>query len=84
MKWLIFLALVAGNAYAKPITERVTVRALSLDARKNEYVVMFFEKAAYYRADPKLFSCLNLSVKEEKQVQVGYDPKNLSILKCAR
>jgi len=84
MKWLIFLVLIVGNSYAQLISEKVTVRALSLDVRKNQYVVIFFEKAAYYRADPKFFNCLNLSVKEKIQVQVSYDPKTLMVLECFR
>lgn len=83
MNWLFVFILVATSAHGKTIDEKVSVRALSFDPNGKDYVVIFFEKAAYYRADQKFFKCLNTSIKQKKQITISYDPIKLVLSNCS-
>ncbi len=74
---IIFLFSTAASAMT---FDAETISKLTYLKTKKMYEVVITNKAAFYKADEKLLSCLQKGMKEKVKLEV--DPMKLIILKC--
>jgi len=84
MKYLLTIIFIflSFTIMAKNLEGKLTVSTLTFDKVKDNYRVSFIEKAAFYRADKKIFPCLEISLKERKAILISYDPRKMTIESC--
>ncbi|WP_290732700.1 hypothetical protein [Halobacteriovorax sp. JY17] len=69
------------SANSKELTGKVNVASIK-KVSKSQYHILFKEKAAIYKSSSKFIKCLNISVKEKREVLIKWDINKLEIIGC--
>lgn len=84
MKKIILLSMLFNAGASFALTKEWVVTKIVFDDAKKNYQVDFKNQAGVYRADEKFISCLRESLKDQKAVQIEFNPMGLAIKSCEK
>ncbi len=84
MKILAIFLLLTSSAFAKSVSEPMTVIQVNWAKDKKMYRLTMLKHAAVYWAPKKLESCLLESMNQRKDYVMSFDTKNMQISDCKK
>lgn len=84
MKISTFALILFSTTSLQAMTKEWTVTKLNLDDKTKLYLVDFKNQAGIYKAEEKLFSCLQWSLADKKAVKVEFEPMGLILKSCEK
>ncbi|ATH08316.1 hypothetical protein BIY24_10255 [Halobacteriovorax marinus] len=84
MVFILFTLLICKQSFSQERVEKVHVNSLRKSSGKGpkKLLLLFREKAAIYKAEPKYFKCFNYSIQSKSPILIKYNMSNLEILGC--
>lgn len=84
MKWIILILCICSSAWAKSVSEPMTVVKMNWSADKKMYRLTMLKHAAVYWAPKKLEACLLQSMNSQTDYQLSFETKNLQLSGCKK
>jgi len=84
MKWFILFICISSNAWAKSVSEPMTVVKMNWSADKKMYRLTMLKQAAVYWAPKALESCLLQSMNSQTDAKLSFETKNLQLSDCKK
>lgn len=84
MKRIILFLCISSSAWAKNVSEPMTVVKMNWSANKKMYRLTMLKHAAVYWAPKKFEACLLQSMSSQTDVKLSFETKNLQLSDCKK
>ncbi len=84
MKLIILLLCICSSAWAKPVSEPMTVVKMNWSIEKKMYRLTMLKHAAVYWAPKKLEACLLLSMNTQTDAILSFETKTMQLSDCKK